>query len=66
MFWSLLIVNWKVSKVVLLVKNPPTNAGDIREAGSIRKIPWRVPMDRGTWQTTVHWVTKKLDTTVAT
>ena len=33
--WSLLIVNWEVSKVALLVKNPPTNAGDIREAGSI-------------------------------
>ena len=37
-----------VSQVVLVVKNPPANAGDIRDAGSIPrshpwfgKIPWR-------------------------
>ena len=36
------------SQVVLAVKNPPANAGDIRDVGSIpgsekisRKIPWR-------------------------
>ena len=32
------------SQVVLVVKNPFANAGDIRDTGSIafvRKIPWR-------------------------
>ena len=24
-----------------MVKNPSANAGDVRDAGSIRKIPWR-------------------------
>ena len=36
------------SQVALVVKNPPANAGDIRDAGSwVRKIPWR-----GKWQPT--------------
>ena len=59
--------------MALLVKNPPANAGDIRDVGFdpwVRKIPWRSswqstpvfllenPIDREDWQTTVHRVTK--------
>ena len=56
-----------------MVKNPPANAGDIRDLGSIPG-PERSsgggngnplqhpclenPMDRGAWQATVHRVTK--------
>ena len=47
-----------------MVKNPPANAGDIRNAGSIPGsgrsleegvathfsiLAWRIPMDRGAW-----------------
>ena len=41
----------RASQVVLMVKNPPANAGDIRDAGSIYGlgiIPWR-----RAWQTTL-------------
>ena len=56
-----------------MVKNPPANAGDIRDAGSIPgsgRSPGggngnllqysclENPMDRGAWQATVHRVTK--------
>ena len=56
-----------------MVKNPPANAGDIRDAGSIpgsRRSPGggngnllqysclENPMDRGAWQATIHRVTK--------
>ena len=56
-----------------MVKNLPANAGDIRDAGSISGsedplgegmathtsiLAWRIPMDRGSWQTTVHGVAK--------
>ena len=59
--------------MTLVVKNPPDNAGDLRDAGSIpgRGIsPGEVnghllqysclenPMDRGAWLATVHGVTK--------
>ena len=59
--------------MVLVVKNPPANAGDIRDAGSIpgQKDPleegmathfsilaWRIPMDRGACWATVHRVAK--------
>ena len=61
------------SQVVLMVKNPPANAGDIEMWGSI--LGWgKSPgegngnslqysclenrMDRGGWQATVHRVTK--------
>ena len=39
----------KMHKLVLVVKNQSTNAGDVRDAGSIPvgKIPWRRP-----WQPT--------------
>ena len=56
-----------------MVKNPPVNAGDIRDAGAIHGLG-RSPegehsnplqysclenaMDRGTWQATVHEVTR--------
>ena len=61
------------SQVVLVVKNLPANAGDIRGAGSIsgsgRSLggghgsPLQYsclenPMDRGAWQATVHGVTQ--------
>ena len=60
-------------KVVLVVKNLPANAGDVRVAGSIPGLgssPGEVngnplqyaclenPMDRGAWRATVHRVTK--------
>ena len=56
-----------------MVKNPPANAGDLRDAGSIsglRRSPeegngnpleysyLENPMDRGAWWATVHRVTK--------
>ena len=61
------------SQVVPVVKNPPANAGDIRDVSSIPGLgrspegghgnPLQYPclenpMDRGAWQVTVHWVTK--------
>ena len=59
--------------MVLVVKNQPANAGDLRDAGLIPglgKSPGRGhgnllqyscledPMDRGAWRATVHMVTK--------
>jgi len=59
--------------VALVVKNPPVDAGDKRDIGSIpgREDPleegmathssilaWRIPMDRGAMQATVHGVAK--------
>ena len=54
-----------------MLKNPPANAGDIRDRGSIPgsgRSPREGngnqysylgnPMDRGAWQATVHGVTK--------
>ena len=61
------------TQVVLMVKNPPANAGDMRDAGLIpgsRKSSGEEngnplqysclenPTDRGTWQATVHVVGK--------
>ena len=61
---------------MLVVKNPPANAGDERDAGSIPGLggspggkpdnPLQCsclenPMDRGTWQATVHGVTVRHD-----
>ena len=61
--------------MVLLVKNPPANAGDVRDAGSIPGLgrsprvgnnnPLQYscpknPMDRGAWWTTVHRATESL------
>ena len=65
-------LNWN-SQVIILVKNLPANAGDRRDAGLIPGLgifpggehgnPLQYscmenPMDRGTWQATVHRVTK--------
>ena len=56
-----------------MVKNPPANAGDIRDAGLIpglgrspgggngnpfQDLCLENPMDRGAWQAMVHGVTK--------
>ena len=61
------------SQVALVVKNPPANAADIRDMGSIPGLGRYPegghgnllqyscldnPVDRGAWQTTVHEVTK--------
>ena len=67
----------RASQVALVVKNPPANAGDIGDTGSIPGSG-RSPgegngnplqysclenhMDRGAWQVTVHGVTES-DTT---
>ena len=62
-----------VSQVVLVVKSPPANAGDIRDMGSIpgsgrplgegHSNPFQYsclknPLDRGPWWAIVHGVTK--------
>ena len=71
-FAPVFLPNW-ASQVALVVKNPPANAGDIRDAGLILRLgrfPWRRhgnplqyfclgnPMDRGTWWGAVHRVSK--------
>ena len=63
----------RASQVALVVKNPPANAGDIRDAGSIPglgRFPGRGPcnplqcsclenpMDRGAWRAAVQRVLK--------
>ena len=60
-------------QVVLVVKNPPVNAGDVRDVGSIpgsgqspggghgnplQYSCLKNPMERGTWWTIVHGVTR--------
>ena len=62
-----------ISQVVLVVKNPPANAEDIRDRGSIsgsgrspgegngnslQYSSLENPMDRGAWWATVHGVSK--------
>ena len=65
--------HFRASQVALVVKHPPANAGDVREAGSIPGLG-RFPgegngdllqysclensMDRGAWQATDHGATK--------
>ena len=66
----------RASQVALVVKNPPANAGDAKDAGSIpgsgrspgegngnplQYYCLENPMDRGAWQATVHGVTKESD-----
>ena len=58
-----------------VVKNPPADAGDSGLIPGSRRSPGEGngnplqfsclgnPMDRGTWQVTVHGVTKELDKT---
>ena len=63
----------RASQAALVMKSPPANAGDVRDAGSIPgsgRSPaegnanplWdpclENPMDRGAWRATVHRVTK--------
>ena len=63
-----------------MIRNPPANAGHVREASSVLglgRFPGgghdnplqysclKNPLDRGTWQTTVHRVTE-LDMTEVT
>ena len=63
----------RASQVVLGVKNPPANVGDLRDAGSIPGLvrspeggygnPLQYsclvnPVDRGAWRATVHSVAK--------
>ena len=67
------------SQVVLVVKNPSANAGDIRDVGSIPGLgrspggghgnPFQYshlenPMDRGAWRAMVHRVTESDKTEV--
>ena len=64
-----------------MVKNPPTNAGDVRDVGSIPGLgrslgeghgnPFQYsclenPMDRGAWWAIVYGVAKELGTTEMT
>ena len=66
------ITTW-ASQMVLVIKNPPVNAGDIRNEGSIPRSgrlpgggqgnPFQYsclenPVDRGAWRAIVHRVTK--------
>ena len=61
------------SRVVLVVKSSPANAGDIRDVGLVPELGrspgggrgnllqyscLENPMDRGAWQAIVHGVTK--------
>ena len=72
-FFLLPVKNLGASHVVLVVKNPPASAGDIRDMNSIPGLgrppggghgnPLQYsclekPMDRGVWWATVHGVTK--------
>ena len=60
-----------------MVKNPPANAGDIRDAGSIPGsedpleetwlihtsiLAWKISMDRGAWRATGHGASKESET----
>ena len=65
--------NAGASQVVLVVKNPPASAGDIRDSGSVLELGrssggghgnplgyscLENPIDRGVWQASVHGITK--------
>ena len=67
------LVSVWTSQVALVVKNPPTNAGDVRDSGSIpgwgrspggghgNPLQYSClenPMDRGAWRATVPGITK--------
>ena len=68
-----MLMSPRASQVALVVKNPPANAGDNKDAGSIPgfgRCPGEghgnplqyscleKPMDRGAWKAIVHRVTK--------
>ena len=69
--WFSRVDGTPASQVALVVKNPPANAGDLRDVGSIpgsgrsqgggygNPLQYSClenPMDRGAWQATVHGV----------
>ena len=42
-----------------VVKNPPANAGDVRErATQCNILTWKTPTDKDAWQATVHGTSK--------
>ena len=70
---SFFLLFYRASQVVLVIKNLPANAGDIRDVGSVpglERSSWgghgnpiqysclENPMGRGTWWATVHGVAK--------
>ena len=72
MYIILYIFIW-ASQVALVLKNPPANAGGIRDAvqslgreSPLEKgmathssiLTWKIPMDRGAWRATVHGAAK--------
>ena len=74
------IVSQGASQVALVIKNPPANAGDVRNKGSVpgpgtspggqhgNPLQYSClenPMDRGAWQAAVHRVAQS-NTTEAT
>ena len=73
--YSTLVFYYRASQVVLVIKNPPVNAGDARDLGSIPGLgrsprgghgnPLQYsclesPMGRGAWWAIVHRVTRSL------
>ena len=68
---SKMTLNHRAAQVVLVVKYPPANAGDLEDMGSIpgsgispgvgnaarfNIITWKNPLDRGAWWVTSHRV----------
>ena len=71
--YTLVILCIRASQEALVVKNPPANAGDTRDEGSIsgsgrspgkgngttvQYLGWKILQTRGVWWTTVHAATK--------
>ena len=71
--YPILYIQIRTFQVALVVKNPPANAGDRREAGSVpgsgrspgggngNPLQYSClenPMDRGAWWAIVHSITK--------
>ena len=70
---SMMTLNHRAAQVALVVKNPPANAGDLEDMGSIpgsgrspgvgiaahfNIFAWKNPLDRGAWWITSHRVSK--------
>ena len=71
-----LLCKYQASRLALVVRNPPANAGDVRDESSIpwsgmspgeegrvthsSVLAWRIPMDRGSWWAEVYRVAKSL------
>ena len=73
LFVSFCCALYRLPRLILVVKNLPASAGDARGMASIpgqegpleegmaihsSVLAWRIPMDKGAWQATVHGVTK--------